>query len=342
MRSPRSSRRSVPTNPVAIVEFLYRFVATGFDVKQALVDMVGVPVQNTLGTFFDSAVQQAIGTATADAVNVLTGEVIPAWATGPSTPAIATFLGTVAANALVGENNPAAAGVAEAVSDAVVVLVNADGGGLANLAAGTVVNFLGQPGVNTTVAANAVNAILGALGAPLVPSLPVPSTPPSAPQSATSSPASRATPRWCRVWAPPSPTRSPGYGRNAAIQALVEGKVDELVTSTLGDTPVAGDVAAALAQRDRRGAGQLGRGPGAAVGSRFGGQRFPGATRGRRRAVRNGRPARHRRRGRRQHGRRTAGGTAVATGQLRRAQRCRAALDRPSRRCSPIPLCCNR
>ncbi|MDY6996934.1 MAG: hypothetical protein SW019_10080 [Actinomycetota bacterium] len=151
-----------PTDALDVAEYLADLVEDDFSFQQALVDLIGTSVQDELGSFFgDPDVQQALGSATADAITVLTGATTPSWATPASTPAVATYLGELVATAVLGDNN---SGVASVVTGSVAGLLSAIGDDLADAAGSAVATFLSQSGVNGALATEVLNSILAGLG----------------------------------------------------------------------------------------------------------------------------------------------------------------------------------
>ena len=160
---------TLPIGVTGTINFLYNLVVSDFSLGQALIGMIGLPARNAMSSFFaDPDVQQAIGTAAAGAIGVLTGEVTPSWVIPGASPALPAYLGEqlggAVAAALFGPNNPAGAGVSTAVDDAVVELLSAIDGNLADAVGSAVLTILSQPGVNTILATMALNVPVTLLG----------------------------------------------------------------------------------------------------------------------------------------------------------------------------------
>jgi len=162
-------------NLVAAVEFLYNLVASGFNLRETLANWLGNPFQNALATFLaDPGVAQVLESSVTDAFDLALGlSAAPAWATLPNPAPIPAYLGELVggpvAELLVGAGSPAAPAATATVSGAVVDLLAAIGGELADSAGSAVLAVVSSPGLGTAVAATVLNLARSWLEASLNP-----------------------------------------------------------------------------------------------------------------------------------------------------------------------------
>jgi hypothetical protein len=153
-----------PTGSTAVADFLDELLQNGFDVQEVLVGLLGPDIPAALGGFLaDPDVQQALGTATAGAVSLLTGVVSDLLADSGIQALIGDQIAAVLAVATGDES--LAADLAAALSDSVLGLLanSAIGEGLAAVAGSVLPGFLGQPGVPAAlaqIAGETLNALL--------------------------------------------------------------------------------------------------------------------------------------------------------------------------------------
>ncbi len=124
---------------------------------RALIELVG-----------DSTVQQNLGTAVADSVDVLLGLASPTWSGAPQVPdtAIADYLGTTAADLVLGPDTPGTSVLAATIGTAVQNLFTSIGPNLATDSGNALVTLLGQPNVGTSLSEFTVNGLFGFLQGP--------------------------------------------------------------------------------------------------------------------------------------------------------------------------------